>query len=234
MKKLQSLSIFFPFYNDEKTVDKQIKDAYVFGRKVAEKLEVIAIHGGRSNDKTWIKILKQKKIHPDLKIIDKTNNTEGYAVIKYGLNGAIKQWIFYTDGDAQYHLDELEKLVQTHFATKADVINGFKKQRGDGLIRKLVGYIYNSSAHLIYHIPISDLDCDYRLIKKTCLEKIRLNSRSGQICLELITKLQKKGVKFAEVEVHHYPRIHGRSEFFNLRHVLHSLWENTLFIVHQQ
>src|SRR5207248_636128 len=103
MKKLSSLTIFFPFLNDEGTVAKAISDAYFYGQHVAQKLEVIAIHGGRSHDKTLSEIKKQKKIHSDLIVIDKTENNEGYAVIKHGFAKASKDWVFYTDGDLQYH-----------------------------------------------------------------------------------------------------------------------------------
>ena len=83
MKKLTNLSIFFPFLNDEKTVATAIDLAYSEGKKLTDDLEVIAINGGKSKDNTFLEIKKQKKKHPDLIIIDKTENCEGYAVIKY-------------------------------------------------------------------------------------------------------------------------------------------------------
>ena len=69
MKKLNSLSIFFPFYNDEGTVISQIENAYRIGSAVSDELEVIAIHGGSSKDKTFEKIQEAKKsAGPNFKI----------------------------------------------------------------------------------------------------------------------------------------------------------------------
>ena len=130
---LESLTIFFPFYNDEGTVGRQIRLAFEIGKKFTNDLEVIAIHGGDSADQTFQKIKDLRKEFPELILIDKTENTEGYAVIKYGFKNARKKWVFYTDGDAQYHLEEdLEKLIKKQFSTKADVINGYKRSREDG------------------------------------------------------------------------------------------------------
>ena len=57
MTKLTSLSIFFPFYNDEGTVKKSINSAFKYGKAITNDLEVIALHGGLSRDNTWDKIL---------------------------------------------------------------------------------------------------------------------------------------------------------------------------------
>ncbi len=77
MSKLKSLTIFYPFFNDAGTVKRQIDYAYKLGNEVTEDLEVIAIHGGLSGDNTFEEIKNQKNVHPDLIIIDKSNNTEG-------------------------------------------------------------------------------------------------------------------------------------------------------------
>lgn len=218
MKKLKSLTIFFPFMNDAGTVAKQINDAYKFGSEIASKLEVIAIHGGKSNDNTYDKILEMQKLFPDLKIIDKSDNTEGYAVIKHGFYATTMEWVFYTDGDAQYHLDELAKLVKCQDYTKADIVNGYKKSRGDHWIRKFLGDMYKKMSVVIFRLPVRDTDCDFRLIRNSLMQKIKLESKNSSILPELLIKLKLAGAKFAEVEVNHYHRIYGRSNyrFYNL------------------
>jgi putative flippase GtrA len=211
--KLSSLSIFFPFYNDEGTVRKQIEQAYEIGKNIADDLEVIAIHGGNSRDNTFSKILEMKKEFPNLIIIDKSDNKEGYAVIKYGFAAATKDWVFYTDGDAQYHLDELPLLVEKQFKTNADVVNGYKKNRADGFVRFILGDLYARFSRFIFELPIRDTDCDFRLIRKSALSKIKLVSQNASILGELIKKLEIAGAKFAEVPVSHYARVYGRSNY---------------------
>lgn len=217
-KKLSSLSIFFPFYNDEGTIEKQISDAYKFGNLVSSKLQVIAIIGGNSKDKTEQKIFEMKEKFPDLVIVDKKDNFEGYAVIKYGFRACTMDWVFYTDGDAQYHLDDLPKLVEKQFETNADVVNGYKLKRGDNFLRFFLGDVYARLSRFIFELPIRDTDCDFRLIKNEFLKQIDLVSTDSSILGELIKKLEFANAKFTEIPVSHYKREYGSSNYtaFNL------------------
>jgi glycosyltransferase involved in cell wall biosynthesis len=214
IKKLSSLTIFFPFFNDEGTVCKLITDAYYYGQEVAQDLEVIAIHGGCSKDNTYREILRTKKIFPSLIILNKIKNKDGYAVIRHGFKKASKKWVFYTDGDAQYHLNkDLKRLVDAQNRYEADVVNGYKKKRHDDLVRIFLGKGYAWLCRLVFNLPIRDIDCDFRLIKKNYIQKISLVCRDSSILPELIKKLQFAGAKIKEIPVSHYPRIYGKSNY---------------------
>lgn len=214
MKKLASLSIFFPFLNDEGTVERQVKAAFKTAKEVAHDIEIIAIHGGRSRDNTWKKLNEMRKHFPQLLIINKEDNCEGYAVIKHGFKKASKDWIFYTDGDAQYHLEEdLPKLIEKMQATGADVVNGYKKIRHDDTIRIILGKLYSNCSRRLFGLPIRDTDCDFRLIRKSVADKISLESTDSSILPELIVKLNQVKARFAEVAVCHYPREYGKSNY---------------------
>jgi hypothetical protein len=69
----------------------------------------------------------------------------------------------------------------------------------------------------MFRIRIRDIDCDYRLIRRSVLERIHLTSTSGTICVELVRKLELSGCEVKEIGVHHYPRLYGSSQFFRLR-----------------
>lgn len=213
MKKLSGLTIFFPFYNDAGTVGQAITDAYRYGRELTHDLEVIAIHGGNSKDHTWDTIQKQKRLHKDLIVIDKHDNSESYAVIKHGLYRATKEWVFYTDGDLQYDLSDLKRLVEAHHKTGADVINGYKTQRRDARKRVFLGNLYKRISAVLFRLPIQDLTCDFRLIRRSFLKPIELRAKDASILPELIKKLENQKARFAEIPVRHSPRTYGRSTY---------------------
>ena len=210
---LTSLSIFFPFMNDAGTVQRQIEDAYKIGSTLTDDLQVIALHGGASKDNTLEEINRLKKFYPDLIIVDKTNNWEKYAVIKYGFEACTKDWIFYTDGDAQYHLDDLPKLAAKQNETGMDVINGYKKERGDGFMRMLLGNTYARFSSFIFDLPIRDTDCDFRLVRKCIMDEVALESHDSSILAEMLKKWQLVGATFAEIPVSHYTRDYGKSNY---------------------
>lgn len=214
MNKLKSLTIFFPFLNDEGMVRRQIHLGFNIGKNLTNDLEIIAIHGGKSKDNTYTIIKEMKKIYPKLIVINKNNNKEGYAVIKHGFKNATKEWIFYTDGDAQYHLEEdLPRLVQKQFESGADIVNGYKKKRNDHFLRRLCGFAYAKLSKIIFQLPIRDVDCDFRLIRRRYLDKINIESHDSSILPEMIKKLQLAGAKFTEVAVSHYSRAYGTSNY---------------------
>lgn len=221
--KLSSLTIFFPFYNDAGTVGQAIADAYRFGREVTNDLEVIAIHGGPSKDNTPQEIQSAQKTYPQLVILEKSDNQEGYAVIKHGFKKAKKEWVFYTDGDLQYHLDELAKLVLAQQKKGVDIVNGYKKQRADNFLRVFLGSAYRRVSVLLFRLPIRDTDCDFRLIRRSSLTKIALQSKDSSVLPELIKKLQLSGAKFAEIPVKHYPRVYGKSNYTFWRIVIEKM-----------
>ncbi len=214
--KLSSLTIFFPFYNDAGTVAQSISDAYAYGDKLTDDLEVIALAGGASKDDTWEQLEQAQKDHPGLRIVDKRDNWEGYAVIKYGFAATTRDWIFYTDGDAQYHLDDLPRLVDTQLTTGVDVVNGYKTRRGDHIVRRVLGDGYRKMTRLIFNLPIHDLDCDFRLIRRSALNKCIFHSHDSSILLELVKELQRTGAVFKEIPVSHYRRTYGKSNYHAL------------------
>lgn len=206
-----SLSIFMPFYNDAGTVKRMISEAYFYGNKLSDDLEVIAVNDG-SQDDTLKELKKMRREFPSLKIIFHKKNRGYGGAIKSGIKSTTKHWVFYTDGDAQYHLDELEKLW--NLRNNYDVVNGYKLYRSDNIIRKAIGFIYSSTIKYVFKTPIKDVDCDFRLMKGSIIRSLQLNCDSGAITVELIKKIFMKTNRFCEIGVKHYPREYGKSTFF--------------------
>lgn len=226
-----SLSLFFPALNDAQILPELIKKADHAAKKCALNYEIIVINDG-SSDNTKEVLEELKKKYPALSTIHHKNN-EGYgSALIEGFNRAKYDWVFYTDGDGQYDPGELIRLVEK-IDKKTDVVNGFKLSREDDVSRRFMGLIYNKLLHLVYHPPISDVDCDFRLIKKTALKKFKLFSHSGLICLELVMKLKKTGAMFKEVGVSHHKRKFGKSQFFNPKHLFSTLREHVAFFFTQ-
>lgn len=227
MKKLKSLTIFFPAYNDEKSIPLLVTKAYQIARHVASSFEVIVVNDA-STDNTHKILEKLKLTYPDLKVINhRKNSGYGGALISGFLNSS-KEWVFYTDGDGQYDPSEITKLHKK-VVKHVDAVNGYKLERGDNFLRKFIGNTYNWIIHKLYDLPISDVDCDFRLIKRSFLKKFDFVSTSGVFPLELVLKLRREGARFTEVGVHHYKRPYGKSQFFSVKHLFKTLTEHIVF-----
>lgn len=222
-KYVSSLSVFFPAYNDARSLPFLIARATKAVKTITKDFEIIIVNDG-STDNTTEVIRELRRNYKHLRLVNhKTNRGYGGALIT-GFTKATKEWVFYTDGDGQYDPMELIQLAK-RVSSRTDVINGYKRKRHDPWYRTVIGITYNLFIRILYHPPISDIDCDFRLIRKKCVKGLRLTSQSGAICLELITKLEQKGARFAEIPVNHYQRVFGKSEFFSFDRIIQTIKE---------
>ncbi len=213
IKRLPSISAVFPAYNDGGTIPSMILTALMALRELTDDFEIIVTNDG-STDYTGQILDEMTARVPELRVIHHAVN-QGYgATLRSGFYAAAKDWVFYTDGDAQYDPRELILLANA-LRDDVDVVNGYKISRSDPLIRKLIGKLYHWLISFAFGIHLRDVDCDFRLIRRKIFDEIRLESRGGEICVEMVKKIQDRGYVFAEVPVHHYFRQYGKSQFFN-------------------
>jgi hypothetical protein len=97
----------------------------------------------------------------------------------------------------------------------ADLVNGYKISRSDPVHRIVIGRVYHHVVSLLFGLSVRDVDCDFRLMRRSIFEKIDLEKSSGVICLEMMKKIEDAGFRIVEVPVHHYHRAFGKSQFFN-------------------
>ena len=210
-----SVSVFFPAYNDARSLPALIARTFAVLREQVADYEVIVVNDGSFDDTAAVLARLQRQYAPHLRVITHPNNRGYGGALRSGFAAAAKDLVFYTDGDGQYDPGELPKLLQ-QMRGDIGLVNGFKLERNDPWHRICIGNAYNAFARFIFCIQLRDIDCDFRLVRRTLLQEIELTSTSGTICVELVRKLEMS-CRVAEVGVHHYPRLHGRSQFFRLQ-----------------
>jgi len=216
-QKISSISAVFPAYNDAGTITSMVLTSLIALRQVTDDYEVIVTNDG-SKDATGAVLQELATRFPELKVITHEKN-KGYGqALRSGFAAATKDWIFYTDGDAQYNPLEMSRLTEA-LKEDIDIVNGYKISRNDAWYRILIGRIYHHIVKIAFGFKLKDVDCDFRLIRRDIFDKIPLESNTGTICLEMVKKFQDAGYKFAEVPVNHYHRSYGKSQFFRPKHL---------------
>lgn len=218
MAKQYSISAFFPAYNDAGTIATMVVMADRTLRNVASDYEIIVVNDG-SVDHTVQVLSELEALYPRLRVVYHPRNMGYGAAIRTGFATASKELVFYTDGDAQYDVRELEVLVPL-MTDQVDFVNGHKISRSDPVHRIIIGNLYCWLMRLAFGIGIRDVDCDFRLVRKNAYDKVNLSSTSGTISVEMIKSFQLAGLRFAEAPVHHYHRAYGKSQFFNFKRLL--------------
>lgn len=216
-KRRPSISVFFPAYNDEGSIAAMVYKALSLLPQFADDYEVIVVNDG-SSDGTAATLDELARQNSHVRVIHHPRNRGYGGALRTGFLSATKDLVFYTDGDGQYDVNELAKLVPL-MTEGVDVVNGYKIKRSDAKRRVVLGATYKMLARLLFHLPIRDVDCDFRLMRRQAIQSIDLISTSGVVCTEMVYKLHRAGCRFTETPVNHYPRLHGHSQFFTLRRV---------------
>ncbi|NOH01860.1 MAG: glycosyltransferase family 2 protein [Chloroflexi bacterium] len=219
--RISSISAVFPAYNDGGTIASMVAAASVACRQLTGDFEIIVVNDG-STDYTARVLEELMGRYSELRVITHEVNRGYGGALRSGFSAAQKDWVFYTDGDAQYNPLELAALANA-LRDGVDAVNGYKVSRHDSLMRILVGRAYHRFVKLLFGFRIRDVDCDFRLIPRRILNEVDLKSDSGAICLELVKKIEDLGYVFAEVPVGHYPRQYGVSQFFTPTRIFRSL-----------
>ena len=103
------------------------------------------------------------------------------------------------------------------FDQDVDLVNGYKISRSDPLHRVIIGRVYHHLVKTLFRLTVRDVDCDFRMMRRSIFDKVQLEKNSGVICLEMMKKITDGRFRIAEVPVHHYHRAYGKSQFFNFR-----------------
>jgi len=211
------LSIFFPAYNDSGTIASVVIRAVTTASKITPDFEVIVVNDG-SADSTAEILEELARIYPTVRPVHHGKNRGYGAALRTGFETASKEFVFYTDGDAQYDPAEMTLLWQA-MSPDVDWVNGFKIHRSDPLHRIVIGRLYHHIVTILFGLNVRDVDCDFRLMRRSIFEVVHLEKSSGVICLEMMKKIEDAGFRIVEVPVHHYHRAFGKSQFFNFRRI---------------
>ena len=213
-----SLSVFFPCYNDAGTIGELVLGAEAVLHALTDDYQIIVVNDGSSDGSATVLRDLQSRVSR-LEIVTHPVNRGYGGALRSGFAAASNDLVFYTDGDGQYDIKELPLLVML-LSDDVDVVNGIKMTRQDPAYRIFAGNLHKFVTRWMFWLPIIDVDCDFRLIRRSVLAGVRLDGNSGSICAELVKKLDRAGATFREVSVHHYARRSGASQFFRPGHIL--------------
>ena len=217
-----SLSAFFPCYNEEKNLEPLVREALQVLNNLVTQYEILIINDGSSDDTGLIADSLSERYNNVLVIHHQKNGGYGAALIS-GFNNSSYEWIFFTDGDHQFFMKEIELLladIDSH-----DALIGFRKKRRDSWHRILYARSWNVLIKLLFNLNVRDINRAFKLIKKKSLEGITLQSSGAMISTELLVKLKLSGASIKEVGVSHKPRLYGTQTGANLKVILKAFIE---------
>lgn len=226
MKKLDSLSIFFPFWNEEENVERVVNNAIPVADRIAKQWEIIIIDDG-SKDKTLEKANSLSASNASIRVIAHTPNRGYGAALKEGFENAKYEYVVFTDGDGQFDFSEVDAFVNA--IPDSDLVIGYRKIRRDNLIRHILMNMLKTWDRIFFGFWFLDIDCGFKMFKKSALLKIMpLRSEGAMITTEILAKAKKKRLRIKQVEVTHFPRKFGNQSGANIQVIIRAVLESLI------
>jgi glycosyltransferase involved in cell wall biosynthesis len=219
---LAGVSIVLPCYNEAPNVADAVRAATGAAEAHAADFEVIVIDDGSTDGTAQIAARLADADRRVRLVVHPSNRGYGGAV-RSGLRAARMPWVLLTDADLQFDLRELEAFVP--LAKDADLIAGWRIARQDPPHRRLNAAAWNWLMHKRFNVPVRDIDCAFKLVRRDLLEEIPLTSSGAMISTELLVRAVAAGAIVQEVGVHHLPRAAGEQSGASPRVVIKAFRE---------
>jgi glycosyltransferase involved in cell wall biosynthesis len=216
-----SLTFFFPAYNEEENVAETIQRALdEVGPLVGGSIEVLAVDDG-STDRTREIAEAAARVDPRITVFHQENRGYGGA-LRAGIEHARGELIGFSDGDLQFDLREMARLLERLDDPKrpVDAVIGYRVKRRDPPHRIFIAKTYNAIASIVFGLRVRDIDCAMKLFRREVFEGLALTTDSPFLSAELLIKLHARGERIAQVGVTHYPRAAGTNTGASFRKIL--------------
>lgn len=224
--KFRELSVFLPTYNEEENIGSVVANTLNSLKKYVEKWEIIVVNDG-SFDRTGKIVEKYAAGDKRIKLVSHSKNRGYGASLRTGFYNSRYDWISFTDSDGQFDFEEIGKFIGKQKQTNADLVIGYYKKRKVSLMKIVTSKIWEAFVFVLFGLKVHDIDCGFKMISKEVIEKIPVleSERGAFISSELLIKAKKKGFKFAEVPVTHYPRMRGKGTGRKLNVIVESFMD---------
>ncbi|MEA2443867.1 MAG: hypothetical protein QOJ12_1159 [Thermoleophilales bacterium] len=221
-RPLAGLSIVLPCFNEEDNVADAIRNAASAARLTSLDYEIVVVDDG-SSDRTAEVAGAFLDSDPHVRLVVHARN-RGYGdAVRSGIDHATQPWVLLTDADLQFDLRQLVDFLP--LAPTSDLIMGWRAKRSDPFNRRLNAAAWNKLVRTLFALPVHDVDCAFKLVRRDVLEQIELDSSGAMISTELLVRSLAVGARLSEVEVNHRPRVAGEQSGANPRVVLRAFRE---------
>ena len=206
---LQELSLFFPCHNEAENLEALVADALAALPALASRYEVILVDDGSRDDTAGVAERLVQQHGGAVRLVRHEVNRGYGGALRSGFAAARYDYLAYTDGDRQFRIADLARLVESAEATGSPVVIGYRLQRADPPLRLIYATLYRVANRIWFGLRVRDVDCAAKLFRRDVLRNINVHSDGAFFSAELLIRLRLAGVNAHEVGVPHYPRTAG-------------------------
>lgn len=198
-----------PAYNEEASLESAVSGACAAAAPLVADYEIVVVDDGSRDGTAAVLARLQEGLGGRLRVVRHARNLGYGAALRAGFQAARGDLVFYTDSDNQFDLRELKDalpLMRDH-----DAVLGYRIDRQDPPLRKLVSAGFNALASLAFGMSVRDLNCSFKLFRRERIQSLPIESSDFFVDTEMVALMHRAGWRYVQRGVHHYPRRAGRS-----------------------
>ena len=228
MNKIKSISLIIPVYRDSNTIKLMIKKSLKVLKKINKKFEIIIIDDCCPQKSGEIALSIYKKIK-QVKVFFNNKNRGYGAALKTGLKKCKNDWIFMVDGDNEYDVNDIYKLMKE--SQNHDLIVTYRYKKKYNLYRKIVSWSYNLILRSAFKINFKDISSGSRLLSRKLTNKIKINTNGPFFGAELAIKSKYNNFKIKEVGINTTIRKFGEGSIVNISNIILTIKEIIILFI---
>jgi glycosyltransferase involved in cell wall biosynthesis len=203
------LSVVIPIHNESPNIRQLHAELVATLDAWGRPFEIVAVDDGSTDDSFDI-LASLHAADPRLKVVRFRRNFGQTAAFAAGFAHAGGAIIVTSDGDLQNDPRDIPALV-AELEAGADIVCGWRRDRKDTfLTRRVPSMIANRLISAATGVNLHDYGCSLKAFRAEVVKPLRLYGEMHRFIPAIASEI---GVRIAEREVNHRPRLHGTSKY---------------------
>ena len=218
MTQRPSISLVLPAHDEAENIGRILSQAQEVLPRISKEHEIIVVDDG-SRDETARMVMRFQGVR-----LLRHERNRGYgAALRTGLQSARMGWVFFTEADHQFDLNDLAELLAV--SADADIVAGYRSPRRDPRVRRLLGWGWGCLVRWLFGLDIRDVDCAFKLFRRQVLTEIPIESVGAFVNTEILVRASAAGFRIRKIPVRHFPRAAGSPSGARPRVILRAVRE---------
>lgn len=203
-----TLSVVIPVYNEEESIRLLYEKLKAALDLLHKEYEILFIDDG-STDRTLSILEEIQAKDKHLIVLSLRRNFGQTAAFAAGFDFARGDIVVTMDGDLQNDPADIPKLLEK--IKDHDLVSGWRKKRKDPFFtRRLPSMAANWLISNVTGVKLHDYGCSLKAYRRDVIKNLKLY---GEMHRFIPAVASWYGVRVAEVETIHHPRMHGKSKY---------------------
>lgn len=213
MNEEKLISIIVPVYNEEKNIPLFYEKIQAVLSSSSYLWELVFINDG-SRDKSFVELEKISREDGRVSVIDFSRNFGKEVAVTAGINQCAGNACVILDADLQHPIEKIPEFIEK-WENGAEVVVGVrKKNKGEGLIKKIGSYFFYKMINRISDMEIITRATDFRLLDRVVIDEFNKLTEKNRMTRALIDWL---GFRREYIYFEANERIHGAPSYSFLK-----------------